>query len=204
MLQRRMSEVLVASPLDSPVVGPRLLRSSSALFQPRDTLDSPKFPDAVTVEFNDGDSFSSSLRAVKAFNVGDMIADLTLHSWEAPVKRYTTVQYGKDRHIELGSEMVFCNHSCNPNVHFDMKHMHVVALRQIQAGDELCFFYPSSEWCMDQPFQCWCGAKQCIGWVAGAKFLAPSLISKFVMNDYILDLKTEQLAMMDNDVGQDL
>lgn len=33
------------------------------------------------------------------------------------------------------------------------------ALRDIQPGDELSFFYPSTEWEMAQGFECKCGAK---------------------------------------------
>jgi hypothetical protein len=206
MMQRRMSEVLIASPVDSQVLVPRLVRTSSALFSPRDILAEPKFEDAVQVQFVDGE-FSSSLRAVKNFDAGDVVADLSLHAWVTPKKRYTTVQAGKNKHIELGSEMVFCNHSCSPNVHFDMSRMCTVAIKPIHAGDELVFFYPSSEWEMDQPFQCWCGSSACVGWIAGARFLSPTVLGNFkYINDHIKELKEEQLAELEikEHVGQDL
>ncbi|KAB8242433.1 hypothetical protein BDV35DRAFT_366204 [Aspergillus flavus] len=42
--------------------------------------------------------------------------------------------------------------------------------RPLTVGDELTFFYPSTEWTMVQPFQCGCGAglRRCLGRVAGA------------------------------------
>jgi hypothetical protein len=46
----------------------------------------------------------------------------------------------------------------DPNVKFDTEAMQVVALRDISADSELQFFYPSSEWEMAAPFQCWCGS----------------------------------------------
>lgn len=56
------------------------------------------------------------------------------------------------------------NHSCDPNVAFDLSssdpnEWHVRALRRIEPGETVTFFYPSTEWDMDQPFTCECHAK---------------------------------------------
>jgi len=55
------------------------------------------------------------------------------------------------------------NHSCEPNVAFDLtstdkEKWHARALRDINPGDTLTFFYPSTEWDMEQNFECQCGA----------------------------------------------
>ena len=39
----------------------------------------------------------------------------------------------------------------------------------LKPGDELTFFYPSTEWDMAQGFDCFCGAKTCRGFISGAK-----------------------------------
>lgn len=67
-------------------------------------------------------------------------------------KAYTTVQTGPDSHIELNSDLVYCNHSCAPSLVFDMARMEVrvVGDRPLKNGDALTFFYPSTEWDMDQ------------------------------------------------------
>ncbi len=41
----------------------------------------------------------------------------------------------------------------------------VVRDRDLQVGDQLTFFYPSTEWASPRPFQCLCGAGvgKCIG-----------------------------------------
>ena len=44
-----------------------------------------------------------------------------------------------------------------------------MAGRDIAAGEELTYFYPSTEWEMDRPFRCLCGAPDCVGVVSGAK-----------------------------------
>ena len=43
--------------------------------------------------------------------------------------------------------------------------------RGLKAGEELTFFYPSTEWDMDQGFDCFCGSKVCLGYIGGAKHM---------------------------------
>ena len=75
-------------------------------------------------------------------------------------RRYTSVQCSCDGHMEFNSDLVFMNHSCDPTAIVDVQAMEVRAAVDVSAGGELTFFYPSTEWEMEQPFQCWCGAKQ--------------------------------------------
>lgn len=85
-------------------------------------------------------------------------------------KAYSTVQVGpgQEDHIELNSSLLYTNHSCRPNVAFQVltpgeptneNDWKVVALREIRKGETLSFFYPSTEWEMDRPFDCRCGEK---------------------------------------------
>ncbi|KAG0322589.1 hypothetical protein BGZ99_003246 [Dissophora globulifera] len=74
-------------------------------------------------------------------------------------KRYTTVQVGENEHIELNSDR-----------------------------DNLTFFYPSSEWEMDQPFPCWCGSEQCVKNIQGAKFLSKQTMSRYFITKHIQEL----------------
>ena len=46
--------------------------------------------------------------------------------------------------------------------------MVVRALRDIQPGDELRAFYPSTEWRMAERFECRCGEPECLGVIGGA------------------------------------
>ena len=55
------------------------------------------------------------------------------------------------------------NHSCEPNVAFDLtstdkQKWHARALRDIHPGETMTYFYPSTEWDMEQSFECQCGA----------------------------------------------
>ncbi|KAH8601047.1 hypothetical protein B0O99DRAFT_610180 [Bisporella sp. PMI_857] len=94
---------------------------------------------------------------------------------EASEATYATVQTGKDEHLNLNSDLVYINHSCEPSLIFDTAKMQIiVGPRGLKAGDELTFFYPSTEWAMAQGFACICAAPSCRGFIAGAKSLAPA------------------------------
>lgn len=83
---------------------------------------------------------------------------------------YATVQMGKDKHFNLNSDLVYINHSCEPSVIFDTSSLTIIAgPNGLKAGDELTFFYPSTEWDMAQGFDCFCGAPTCRGFISGAK-----------------------------------
>lgn len=69
------------------------------------------------------------------------------------------------------------NHSCEPNVAFDLSsedpaEWHVRALKRIEADKDVTFFYPSTEWEMDQAFECRCGTPSCLKVIRGAKHLS--------------------------------
>ncbi|KAL3474788.1 D-isomer specific 2-hydroxyacid dehydrogenase [Aspergillus californicus] len=109
-------------------------------------------------------------------------------------KAYTSVQTGRDTHIELNSDLVFCNHSCTPSLNFDMAKMEVRVVddRPLKAGDALTFFYPSSEWEMDQKFQCNCGAGGCRGWISGAGQMEREQLQGYWLNPHIEELLREK------------
>lgn len=104
----------------------------------------------------------------------------------------STVQIGRDAHTEVG-KLAALNHSCDPNVILDTEHMLMVARYDIAPGDELAFFYPSTEWEMAAPFICLCGASNCIHVVAGARFLPLSTLQDHFLNKHIRELMIELL-----------
>ena len=80
------------------------------------------------------------------------------------------------------------NHSCDPTTIMDTTRMLVFARRDLAPGDELTFFYPSTEWEMSSPFICLCGAPNCIHVVAGARFLPLSTLEDHFLNHHIREL----------------
>lgn len=147
------------------------------------------------------------------------------------IKAYSSVQHGtgENDHFELNSDLLFSecqrlssaghhltsrvccppvNHSCHPNVAFDLSEpapnasngsfpssWHLKSLsRPIRAGEPLTFFYPSTEWDMSQGFECQCGEKdKCLGWIRGAKDLPKEqLDAQEWVNPHIWELKQRQ------------
>ena len=101
---------------------------------------------------------------------------------------YLTVQLDEHRHILMEPEYLqFANHSCDPNFFIDTERLEFIALKDIHIGDELLFFYPSTEWKMDRPFNCECGSPQCIGLVSGAYTLSEENQKKYKLNKFIAE-----------------
>jgi len=102
------------------------------------------------------------------------------------VPNYLTVQVGEAEHILLNPEYLqYINHSCDPNVFFDTETMTISALRNIDIGEELTFFYPSTEWTMDRAFDCSCYADCCLGTIQGAAHLSPDILATYQLTSYI-------------------
>lgn len=136
--------------------------------QPRSERSTNSSDDAWQRE---GDEGSARLRARREFARGERIARLVWTHTSSSPSRWT-IQRGPDTHAEFEPyELRFLNHSCAPNLRFDVARGEVVALRRIAQGEELTFFYPATEWEMADPFECQCGSPNCIGWVRGGKYL---------------------------------
>jgi hypothetical protein len=132
-----------------------------------------------------------SLITRQAYKKGEVICDIPTQKVINKANRYT-VQIGRDRHTEVG-KLSALNHSCDPNVILDTERLQMVARRDIEAGEELSFFYPSTEWEMDAPFICLCGASNCIHVVAGARFLPLSTLEHHFLNRHIREMMIELL-----------
>ncbi len=102
----------------------------------------------------------------------------------ALVRTYTSVQNSKDTSIEEFF-LAHLNHHCNPNVVVDMARMELRAIRDIAVGEDLTFFYPSTEWEMAEPFACLCGDAQCLQTISGAKDISLSVLGRYFINRHI-------------------
>ncbi len=132
-----------------------------------------------------------SLTTKRAYKKGEIICPIPTESLYNKPNRFT-VQVGRERHVEV-KELSSMNHSCNPNTFLDTTRMLVFAARDVAAGEELTFFYPSTEWEMSSPFICLCGATNCIHVVAGARFLPLSTLENHFLNRHIRELMIELL-----------
>ncbi|KAF9959376.1 hypothetical protein BGZ65_000450 [Modicella reniformis] len=145
----------------------------------------PSHPGLFEVVYAEG-TFNSQLLSSKDFQKGDVIC--TIEGTTPGPKMYTTVQISKELHIELNSDLSYLNHSCNPSTLFNTEKMQLIAAVDIKKGDPLTFFYPSSEWEMDQPFSCWCGAEHCCKSIQGAKFVPMKIMDRYYVTPHISEL----------------
>ncbi|MCU1361498.1 MAG: Nuclear protein [Ilumatobacteraceae bacterium] len=68
----------------------------------------------------------------------------------------------------------FVNHSCEPNCAMSGSVL-VVALRDIEAGEELTYDFAMSDGSDYDEFECACGSRQCRGKVTGHDWMLPEL-----------------------------
>ena len=132
-----------------------------------------------------------SLTTTQPFHRGEIICPIPTESLYDKPNQFT-VQIGIDQHVEV-KELASMNHSCNPSTMLDTTRMLVFAARDLAPGDELTFFYPSTEWEMSSPFICLCGAPNCIHVVAGARFLPLSTLETHFLNHHIREMMIQLL-----------
>ena len=145
--------------------------------------------DFIRGEAHDGDTRSGlEIRATasglgvvarRRWATGAVVTEL---SW-GPVQHEpsrSTIQCGEHLHSEpFPPELRYLNHSCDPNVALDIDAQVARAVRDIAPGDEVTYFYPSTEWQMAEPFVCGCGAAECLGEVTGAAHLRPEVLERY-------------------------
>lgn len=152
--------------------------------------------EAVRVE-EEAATGQRSLHAAKAFEQGEVILPFAAVE-ELSSPTYLTLQKDDGLHITLSpSALQYVNHSCSPSAFFDTTAMRFVALKDIEEGEELTFFYPSTEWMMAQAFKCRCGSAACLGTIQGAAALPEEILSGYRLTDFIqrkLDEPKEERA----------
>ena len=133
----------------------------------------------------DAASLAKSLHSIQSFKEDEVICKFVA---AAILKKptYLTIQTGIDEHIHLKPDFLkFTNHSCDPNVFFDTHQMQLIAVKNIEPGDEFTFFYPSTEWDMAQPFMCLCGTKKCLKSISGAAHMSADVLKRYTLTQFI-------------------
>ncbi len=119
-------------------------------------------PSLRSIEFKHGER---GLVAALDLGAGEIIT--AIHGREVTRPSRYTLQISEDLHIEpfemshtepLSTQNLWAlfNHHCMPNSYLQGRNM--VALRDILAGEELCFNYNSTEFELEIPFECSCDA----------------------------------------------
>ena len=138
---------------------------------------------------------------------GAHLCNVTTHT-PVPLTTWSSVQSSVNTHFEFNSALVYANHSCAPTLDLevfapDAEHCYpngiagefrVTQKRDLRKGDDLTWFYPSTEWQNPGPFECRCGAPDnvCIGVEAGSKFLPKDVLDRYFINKHVRYLAEEQ------------
>ncbi|EXJ68839.1 uncharacterized protein A1O5_07771 [Cladophialophora psammophila CBS 110553] len=165
----------------------------------------PTHPSVINVVYRPGD-FSSYSVSTTSLPPGALMARLTSPPLTfTDKKRWSSVQVSENKHVELNCDFLYINHSCEPSLEFHVvpdSEEPVIEIRVarrrdehgnpkgVSVGDVLTFFYPSTEWEMDQPFQCHCGTRSCKGRISGAKDLTSEQLRGYFLNAHIEDLRS--------------
>jgi hypothetical protein len=80
--------------------------------------------------------------------------------------------------IRHGEPADFLNHSCNPNAGLSGQ-IGVVAMRDIAAGEEVCYDYAMSDGSDYDEFECQCGEATCRHRVTGEDWQLPALQERY-------------------------
>ncbi|KAJ6441784.1 post-SET domain-containingprotein [Purpureocillium lavendulum] len=163
----------------------------------------PSHPEIQDVHINEAEFTTKSLSRVSLppFAVFARLAWPPCTAAHEPT--YATVQTGRDTHLNLNSDLLYINHSCEPSLIFDTGNMNVlVGPKGLSPGDELTFFYPSTEWSMAQPFDCLCGTPTCRGTISGARDMSAKQLEGIWLNGHIRELLDEQQQQQQQSAGQ--
>jgi hypothetical protein len=159
---------------------------SDSSLDPLERSGSPGLGETPTPRFEPRPhALGTCLVAQAPFLAGEIVSRVSFGPIRPLPDRFT-VQVGSDAHGELvPTELKYMNHHCDPNVALDVEHGVVRALKPIAPGDELTFFYPSTEWHMDEPFDCGCESAWCQGRITGAKDVPELLLRQYVLSPVI-------------------
>ena len=136
------------------------------------------------------------LFANASFKVGENIVAFNA-SKIVDTPNYLTVQISETKHIHLSPEYLqYVNHCCEPNVLFNTTTMQLECISDIEAGEELRFFYPATEWRIAQQFVCNCGKPSCVGLIQGAADTPTEVLNKYKITVFIKSMSSHYKAFL--------
>ena len=108
--------------------------------------------------------------AVRTFESGEFIG--YFEGRISKTRTRMTLQFGRDLHVEAREDgaLRFLNHACHPKAVFRGRDLY--AARDIAEGEEIRIDYTCHEFELACPFDCHCGAEDCIGRVRGYRHLS--------------------------------
>lgn len=93
-----------------------------------------------------------------------------------------TLQMDVDKHVRMDIPFELVNHSCNPNTGIKSNEFggySLVAMRDIDEGEEITFDYSMTEWISIAVPECKCQSQNCRKTIGGGKYLSDSMKAKY-------------------------
>jgi hypothetical protein len=94
------------------------------------------------------------------FRKGENILDIRL-SDKQDNRDFRSIELAEGHYMHPDGQ--FTNHSCDPNAYIDKQRGFLIASKQVWPNDEITFDYLASETEIVSPFNCHCGAENCVG-----------------------------------------
>ena len=133
------------------------------------------------------DGNGNGIYAVEPIKKGELTAVFggVVYEWDAfihlpELERSLCIQV-EDRHFLVPrpiGEGDYVNHSCNPNAGLAGQ-IGLVAMQDINIGEEVCFDYAMSDTMPYDEFECGCGSANCRGKVGGNDWQRPELQKRY-------------------------
>jgi hypothetical protein len=115
------------------------------------------------VQLKNAGSRGYGVFAARDFKAGETVMQATaLQTVSEPESH--SIQVGWRKHVMMDLPSQLANHMCDPNMRLqpnDSGAYDFIAMRPIQADDEIGWDYETTEHEMDAQFACECGAKRC-------------------------------------------
>ena len=133
------------------------------------------------------DKSGNSIFAIEPIKKGELAAVFggVVYEWETfihlPDRERSLCIQVEDRHFLVPrpiGEGDYVNHSCNPNAGLSGQ-IGLVAMRDIQIGEEVCFDYAMCDTMPYDEFECVCGHANCRGKVGGNDWQRPELQKRY-------------------------
>ena len=112
-----------------------------------------------------------------------------------PERTWRTVQIDFNRHVK-NDLLDYVDHSCEPNAVFDVDRLALRALRRIEKGEPITFFYPGSEVELAAGFDCTCGSRDCIGHLKGGFYLTAPQMRRALDRGYCTRFMQQQFRRL--------
>jgi hypothetical protein len=166
-----------------------------SLFAPQGDLEDLNRRYAGPKFFLDHCTFGLGVFARHAIGAGELILPISgpiidfAETKRRGPKECMAIQIGPNRYFDTRPPAVFVNHSCDPNAGIKQDRF-LVALRNIRAGEEICFDYSTTMEEQSFTMECGCGSPLCrkvirdfstLPAATRARYIAQGIVMRFIV-----------------------